>query len=289
MPGARLDLAGFDGHMTRAGVAPRTRRAYVADLRLLAGGSDTIMQARADESLTRRTHGAARARSALRTYVEWARPRGLIDADFVPPAGKRLGPPRRAQRFLSETDRSQFIEAAQMVDPPIRGFLTLLYACGLRIGEAVAMDRASIEALAQRGEVIVRGKGDHDRPILLEEIDGIATRQDVDNVRGLLAIDGWGRIADLLIGSRGEWSVARCDLATKRGRRIVAGVGIGIKARPHDLRRTFGDRVQSLTGDIRATQIALGHASIETTVRYTQGTPAALRRALHGRRSGGGQ
>lgn len=57
---------------------------------------------------------------------------------------------------------------------------------------------------------------------------------------------------------------------------------VGVTARPYDLRHSFGTTIYETSGDIRATQLMLAHASSTTTARYTLGAEAKRLRTVVG-------
>lgn len=53
------------------------------------------------------------------------------------------------------------------------------------------------------------------------------------------------------------------------------------RLRPYDLRHSYGTAVFAATGDIRSTQVLLGHSKAEMTHRYTLGAvDARVREAV---------
>jgi integrase/recombinase XerC len=71
----------------------------------------------------------------------------------------------------------------------------------------------------------------------------------------------------LFVGARGE----RINPAVVRQRleRWALRAGLGRRVHPHMLRHSFASHVLQSSGDLRAVQEMLGHASISTTQVYT--------------------
>ncbi len=154
--------------------------------------------------------------------------------------------------------------------------LMLLYGCGLRIGEALMLDRRQ----APTGEtLIVSGKGGKQRvvPVLP------AVREAIAAYLAACPHDP-GAGGPLFLGARG----ARLDpaVAQKQVRRLRALLGLPETATPHALRHSFATHLLAGGGDLRTIQELLGHASLSTTQRYTEVDSArllAVHRAAHPR------
>jgi integrase/recombinase XerD len=136
------------------------------------------------------------------------------------------------------------------------------YGAGLRISEACALKTADIDS--KRMLLYIReGKGSKDRYVMLSE-----------------------RLLDVL---RTYWKVARpvgpfLFPGTIPGRPITTGAvqrvlhevvarsGFTKRVTAHSLRHGFATHLLETGEDIRTTQRLLGHASIQTTARYTKVT-----------------
>jgi len=145
---------------------------------------------------------------------------------------------------------------------------TLLYGCGLRIGEALALDIRDAPLPGDDRALRVTGKGDKTRlvPVL-------------PAVRA--AIGAWlahrpGAAPDepLFLGARGK----RLDpaIAQKSMRDYRRLAGLPEHATPHALRHSFATHLLGGGADLRAIQELLGHASLSTTQRYTTVDATAL-------------
>ena len=79
-----------------------------------------------------------------------------------------------------------------------------------------------------------------------------------------------GTLNDFVFPSRNDYMA---HMSTRQYARLVREwiTGIGLQAEEygtHSLRRTKASIIYKATGDLRAVQILLGHAKIESTVRY---------------------
>ena len=149
-----------------------------------------------------------------------------------------------------------------------RALLELLYASGLRISEAVGLDRDNIDL--EGGLVRVVGKGDRERQVPVGEVAVIWLRRYVAEARpGFLALghgDG-GHGGPLFLSVRGDRLDRRRAWEMLVGASRTAGLKNGIS--PHTLRHSFATHLLEGGADLRIVQELLGHASISTTQLYT--------------------
>jgi len=137
--------------------------------------------------------------------------------------------------------------------------LTLLYGCGLRIGEALGL---TLRDAPKRDTMVVTGKGRKDRvvPVLPVVREAIA-----DYIRACphpLTPDG-----PLFVGVRG--GPLNPAIVQRQVRKLRSWLGLPDTATPHALRHSFATHLLAEGGDLRTIQELLGHASLSTTQRYT--------------------
>ena len=144
----------------------------------------------------------------------------------------------------------------------------LLYGCGLRIAELVGLDAApSVRARGwidlQSGEAQVLGKGSKRRsvPVGAGALAALA--------RWLQARAAWATDDPaLFIGARGQrLTPQHIRVRLKRRSRLA---GLTTPVHPHMLRHSYASHVLQSSGDLRAVQELLGHASISSTQVYTR-------------------
>lgn len=225
---------------------------------------------------------SARALAVVRGFFRFLARRGLADN----PAPLRVRAARRppwTPKALAEGDARELLDVAADGDgtaPWIArrdvALLTLLYGCGLRLGEALALDRS---ALAGATTLRVLGKGRKERqvPVLPVVKEAVAAYLAACPFAG-------GADAPLFVGARGK----RLDpgVAQRRVRALRAGLGLADSVTPHALRHSFATHLLARSGDLRAIQELLGHAQLSTTQRYTRVDPGrlvAVHRASHPR------
>ena len=162
-------------------------------------------------------------------------------------------------------------EAARMVDLPAdtpeamrdKAMFELFYSSGLRLAELVSLDLEPMRADIRAGEVRVTGKGSKTRIVPLGTFAATA-------LRAWLAVRGQLAKADepaLFVGQRGTRITPR--VVQLRMKRWGIKQGIASNVHPHLLRHSFATHVLQSSGDLRAVQEMLGHASISTTQVYT--------------------
>ncbi len=239
-PGAK-DLAELE---------PRDLRAYLAYRRQ---GPDAL----GDRSISR-------ALAAIRSFYRYLERRhGVKNARLSLVRGPKLK--RSLPRPVSEgAARNLIAEAANANADDWQGardaaLLTLLYAAGLRISEALSLTGGDLPL----PEVLrVHGKGGKERVVPLLA----AARQAVARYVELCpyAID---EDAPLFRASRGGAFSPRMAQALMERLRIR--LGLPSSATPHALRHAFATHLLANGADLRAIQDLLGHESLSTTQSYT--------------------
>lgn len=288
------------------GASAATRRSYASDLEQLyewlAAREQTLDQldrrtVRAFAAdLGRRGYAPAtlsRKLSTLRGLCRDLTERGVLGAD---PTRQLPGPRRRRRlpRVLSLADVEALLEAAGGTDPfALRDRLALemLYGCGLRSQELVALTMDDVRAA--EAQIVVRGKGGKTRVVPQGEEAAAALRRYLERGRGALAQES--RSASGKAGPGGaatEPPARRGDrplLVSRSGRALLTSdirrlllkycrcAGIE-PASPHMLRHAYATHMLERGADLRAIQELLGHASVSTTQVYTHVSGVHLRR-----------
>lgn len=213
----------------------------------------------------------ARAMSTLRGFFRFLDRSGQVHNPAIG-AVRAPRPPRGVPKPLSSEEAIEALEAAaESQDQPWlaardEALFTLLYGCGLRLGEALSLTRRDLP----RGNVItVTGKGRKQRLVpVLPQVD--------EALRRYLALCPFAGGADtpLFLGARGRR--LNPGVVQRQMRRLRPLLGLPETATPHALRHSFATHLLAAGGDLRTIQELLGHASLSTTQRYTRVDAARL-------------
>ena len=144
-----------------------------------------------------------------------------------------------------------------------QAMLELLYTSGIRLAEMVNVDVADILPALAAGEITVTGKGQKQRVVPLGKF-AIAALQAWLAVREQLALPDE---TALFVGARGQRIAHRVVQLRLKQWGITQGITSNVH--PHLLRHSFATQVLQSSGDLRAVQEMLGHASISSTQLYT--------------------
>jgi integrase/recombinase XerD len=290
--GAAADLdaavdAFLDYAATERGLARKTIEAYARDLaaftrfalekgtRVPGRLAEPLVRAHvvalADRGLSPRSQ--ARALAAVRGFLRFLALRGTLTAD--PARNLRIRrPPSRLPDALGAKDVDALL--ADPSQPERRGLrnvalLELLYACGLRVSEAVALRGSQLNLEA--GFVTVMGKGGKERVVPLGRaaraaLEAYFARERPELLRG--------RASPFVFIGPGGRQLTR-QAVWKLVKRRARGAGLAGRVSPHTLRHTFATHLLGGGADLRVVQTLLGHADIATTQIYTHVTPGRLR------------
>ena len=144
-----------------------------------------------------------------------------------------------------------------------RAILEIMYACGLRVSEAVELTVSSIN----REDCVVRicGKGSKERLVPIGHHAMLAVERYLRKVRPLHKKSA--EVSALFLSYRGKpldreriWMIIK-DTA--------AQAGITKEIHPHTFRHSFATHLLENGADLRMIQEMLGHADISTTQIYT--------------------
>ncbi|NRR30839.1 tyrosine recombinase XerC [Oxalobacteraceae bacterium] len=276
---------------TQRKLSPHTTAAYGRDLRELAAlsgatGWDQLGHAEL-RRLTAKLHAQqlnprsiARKLSSWRGFFDWLGMQGMLAAN--PAEGLRA--PKRARSL----PRALSVDAAvQLVSPQVphagaspepaalcdSAMFELLYSSGLRVSELCGLDwpyrKAGPDGPASLGwidldsaEVTVTGKGNKQRKVPVGKA-------------ALAALHAWLALrppaadgsAALFLNSRAGRMSARVVQLRLKDHALRQGSPVHVH--PHMLRHSFASHVLQSSGDLRAVQDMLGHASISSTQVYT--------------------
>jgi integrase/recombinase XerD len=271
------ELEGFLA-LSAARLAPRTVEAYRRDLFALADWLEHSPASVTTEELERylaelRAAGlsgatVARRVASLRSFFRHLVLIGAADAN---PAADLVLPrrTRRLPRALSPSEAERLIDAAAGTTPRTlrdRALVELLYGAGLRVSEAVGLEKGGVD-LDQR---LVRtiGKGGKERVVPVGRQAVEALRRYLG--RGRPHLDRRHRPELFLNAQGGALTRAGAFLIL---RKLAAKAGLEPeRVHPHLLRHSFATHLLEGGADLRSVQEMLGHADLATTELYTHVT-----------------
>ncbi|MGE0868119.1 MAG: tyrosine recombinase XerC [Kofleriaceae bacterium] len=278
--------------------SPRTVEVYVRDVTALrqhlrgkrgkdvALGRLSAVDVRSQLAALFGANGPAtigRKLSSMRAFCRFLVKRGVIEGN---PAAAIRGPkkPRGLPRALDVDDAFRLVEApattgttshrALAPEEQARhgwlrlrdvALLELLYATGLRVSEACALDVTDIDRDRYGTPMVLvhHGKGDKARQVPL---GGAADRAIAAYLPARRALNAQDQA--LFVNASGERLTTR-SVQRMVKRWTVAG-GVHADATPHKLRHSFATHLLDEGVDLRAIQELLGHASLASTQVYTK-------------------
>jgi integrase/recombinase XerD len=271
--------------VSAARLAPRTVDAYRRDLTAFGAWFGKAPSKASREDLERyvselRAQGLAgttiaRRLAAIRSFF---RHQVLVGQREDNPAAD-VGLPRRTRklpRTLSPGEAERLVEAAAGTKPRDlrdRALVELLYGAGLRVSEAVGLERGGVDL----DERLVRsiGKGGKERIVPLGRSAADALRRYLS--RGRPYLDRRHRPELFLNAKGGPLTRAGAFLIL---RRLAEKAGLEpSRIHPHLLRHSFATHLLEGGADLRSVQEMLGHADLATTELYTHVTDRRRREA----------
>jgi integrase/recombinase XerC len=238
----------------------------------------------------------ARKLSAWRGFFGWLAERQRLP--FNPVDGVKA--PKQARPLpmaLSADDAMRVVSpglATDLLEPAQRvaalcdlAMFELLYSSGLRVSELTGLDvryHAGADADAgagagpsagwidfDAGEVIVTGKGGRTRtvPVGSKAIEALRAWLAVRPAPGATGARDDPCVDPLALFVSGKGWRMTPRMVQMRLKSHAQAVGVPANVHPHMLRHSFASHVLQSSGDLRAVQEMLGHASIASTQIYT--------------------
>ncbi len=291
-PGGDAHAAGFDRTLDlfiasldiERGLSRNTTDAYRSDCRLFfaslppesAGAPGQVRERDVFEFLVaERQRGQCvvsirRRLSAVRMYFRFLVARGFITDDPTehldsPRVGQRL--PRYLTVDQIERLMAEITPAASRFPLRDRALLELLYATGLRVGEAVQLPLDGVRA--DLGVVRCFGKGARERIVPISRRAEAAVALYVEEERPrLAAVAGGSTKCEKMFLSRSGRPLGR-EVVRALLRKYAALAGLPSDVSPHVLRHSLATHLIRGGADLRIVQEILGHVRVETTEIYT--------------------
>jgi len=245
--GATVDLQRF------AAIETRDLRAFMA-------------MRRADEISSR---SLARALAALRSFSRFLEKEGKGNATALA-AIRTPKMPRGLPKPIQASAAKRLTNADERAGEPRETWIlvrdaavmALLYGCGLRISEALSLNRRDVPRPGEGDVLVITGKGNKTRMVpVLDSV--LCMIHDYTTVCPYPLLQN----KPIFVGARGgplSPRIIQLAMARMRG-----SLGLPDSATPHALRHSFASHLLQRGGDLRAIQELLGHASLSTTQVYT--------------------
>jgi tyrosine recombinase xerC subunit len=223
-------------------------------------GFRAFLSARAARHIDK--NSLAREISTLRNFFKWLnRSKILKNEDIsviVNPRRPKILPKAldvtQTLNILKKSEKNQDWQGLR--DTAI---FTILYGCGLRISEALALNVGDI---THNDFLRVKGKGNKERivpllPLVKENISAYLAACPYKLTNG----------EPLFLGARGDRISPR--IIQRNLEKLRRELGLPDTVTPHALRHSFATHLLAEGTDLRSIQELLGHASLSTTQRYT--------------------
>ncbi|HUR98310.1 MAG TPA: site-specific tyrosine recombinase XerD [Pyrinomonadaceae bacterium] len=210
--------------------------------------------------------------SALRGFYKFL----MIDGHLKNNPAENLDLPQKGlylPKFLNQAEMDILLGAPDVTTElglRDRALIELMYACGLRVSEAVDLKIHNIDI--ESGILTTTGKGSKTRrvPVGSSAVEWLksylSVRRKKENIE----------VANVFVTSHGH------PLNRQSIYKLVREYGekVGLtEISPHTLRHSFATHLVQNRADIRSVQQMLGHADISTTQIYTHMTDAHLRKS----------
>jgi len=263
-------------HLRANGYSPATVDTYAFDLRHLHDQVGEAPPASLTSPMIRRALASLRAQgihpktlartlSVWRSFFNYLARQDQISANpclgLRPPKGEKHLPNTLSVDQLAKL----LLPLAVDAEEPVwmcrdLAMFELMYSSGLRRAELIALDLGQVDP--GEGEVRVTGKGSKTRIVPVGK-------------RALVALQAWLAVREevakntpaLFVGVRGARISA--TMLTHALKALAVRQGVSAHVHPHALRHSFASHVLQSSGDLRAVQEMLGHASLSTTQVYT--------------------
>lgn len=269
-------LAGYLSYLrNERNYSPLTAENYARDIRRLfaLAGSTPLAELKSHHirRYVAQLHGnGLSGRSLARVLSAWRGFFNYLMRDHGCPGNPCVGlrapkAPKALPQALSPDEAVQLVE--MKVESPLdardKAMAELLYSSGLRLAELVSLDCAKVRDSLVSQELSVTGKGRKTRIVPVGR-HAVAALQAWLTVREQVASPDENA---LFVGKNGRRIAPRTVQRQLRQWGIRQGITSGVH--PHLLRHSFATHLLQSSGDLRAVQELLGHASISTTQVYT--------------------
>lgn len=267
------------------GLADNTLAAYRQDLRQFALywqqqgllSLYPLNKAQLSEFLASQQHSRISSQNRMRSTLKRFYNLALQEKQVSENPCAQIKAVKQGQRLPKAISEEQVVALLNVPDLSLslglrdKAMLELLYACGLRVTELVALRQ--FEVSLNDGVLRIQGKGDKTRLVPFGETARVWLQRYLSSAR-----------ADILQGQQSDdlFVTARGGAMTRQMfwhliKRYALHAGIADNLSPHTLRHAFATHLLNHGADLRVVQLLLGHADITTTQIYTHVAKARLK------------
>ncbi len=265
-------------------LGPKTREQYERALKRAYGNKKPTFVPKHDD-------WPESSRSILRAALQayWVsngdEAKGIVLARSI----KRTRRVKRAKVWPSRAEADKWLATAEKTEP--RGAYLLCKVCftrGMRAEEVLSTPRAIWQSALTYGRIKFVGKGNKERVLQTRNIE--RTLRELLDTPGALPHDGeeaakfkapprWSVPGEILARPGSSVDTQR-HLLTRYIKKVAVAAGLDPASwHPHAFRHVFADRY---SGGLQELQLALGHASVQTTTGYRHPTPEDVGKHFEG-------
>lgn len=194
-------------------------------------------------------------RACLSSFFTWMHDEGIIDKNPM----RRIAP-IKMPKVIRKPFSAEEMERLRMACKSQRdlALVEFLYSTGIRVGEAVRLNRNQVDFT--EGECVVYGKGAKERTVFISPKASIHLRLYLESrTDSNPALFVWDKRPNKRLSEKGVWAICQ-----KLGSRA------GVKnAHPHRFRRTLATDVLSRGMPLQEAREILGHEKMDTTLLYS--------------------
>ena len=205
----------------------------------------------------------SRAISAIRGFFKYLiKYKHIVSSElfhlYFPKENKKIPKSANIEDVFSSLDEIEKIAKEPWLGKRDKALLTIIYACGLRIQEALSIRKKDFFADA----IIVKGKGNKERQIPKLDIINKPVNEYLEYCPHPIMDNDF-----LFLGKNGE--VLNPGVFQRQVRYLRKMLGLSNNITPHSYRHSFATHLLNEGVDIRTIQALLGHKNLSTTQAYT--------------------
>ncbi len=263
----REDLVALADYLTEGagGTCPKPEAIHILELRGYVAAMHEAGYAKTS---------IARRLASLRSFYKFGQREGWTKSNPAKP----LRNPRKGRslpHFLSAEDIGRLLvapSAKTTMGLRDRAILETIYSAGLRVSEAVGLNRGDLDIAA--GILRIRGKGRKERLAPVGSYAAKAIESYLAKARLNPSVPA-GPSAPVFLNKFGRRLTTRS--VARMLEKHLQITSLDTRTTPHSLRHSFATHLLDRGADIRSVQELLGHKSLVTTQIYTHVSTSALR------------